>query len=85
MWRSFLLAFGISLCILGGECLVLDRVILADSRSSVTAADYQYYSGYFPTTSRRIVVPPEWAPWALLSTGSIVILYACSVARGDGG
>ena len=28
MWRAFFMAIGITLCILGGECLLIDKAVL---------------------------------------------------------
>jgi hypothetical protein len=64
MWRSFFLAVGLTLCILGGECLIVDKAF-------VTLAG----------RGGREFVPPEWAPWSLLSAGAVVSLYSLTVAR----
>jgi hypothetical protein len=72
--RSFFLAIGIFAIILGAECLVLDRAVLAASKEPTV-------SGFADrmTTGQREIVPPDWAPWSLLSAGAIVILYSFSL------
>lgn len=83
MWRAFFLAMGISTCIFGAECLVVDSFQLEDSRRPVekTAAN-----GIASTVSRerpiRTMKPPEWAPWSLLSSGALVILYSMAMRPG---
>ena len=37
MWRAVFLALGIVLCILGGECLVVEKAVLAQSEPAVEA------------------------------------------------
>jgi hypothetical protein len=65
MIRSFFLAIGIFALILGGECLVLDRAVLAPRGESTIEG-----------LTQREITPPEWAPWSLLSAGAVVILYS---------
>ena len=68
MFRAFFLALGLSTFILGLECLVLDKAVLAP-RSNAGAAEQI-------AVTYREVKPPEWAPWSLLSGGAVVMLYS---------
>jgi hypothetical protein len=63
MWRSFFLAVGVFLVILGAEALAIDKAVLARSEGLTD------------------IVPPEWAPWSLLSAGAVVILYSFTVPK----
>ena len=76
MWRSFFLAIGISLCILGAECLVLERAVLAGPKN-----DFETSLFLGEGAPRRVIEPPEWAAWSLLSSGAVVILYSFTVPR----
>ncbi len=67
MFRAFFLALGLTTFILGLECLVLDKAVLAP-RSNRPVEQV--------TVSYREVRPPEWAPWSLLSGGAVVMLYS---------
>ena len=80
MLRAFFLAMGISLCILGGECLILDKAVLAARNGpAVTDQSAQGPAGGFLLI--REVVPPEWAAWSLLSVGVVVMIYSFTVPR----
>jgi hypothetical protein len=86
MWRALFFALGIYLCILGAECLAVDRFILADKNAPaevVTQPATLFGSPPAPPTvgGSRELEPPEWAPWSLLSTGAVVILYALTINR----
>jgi hypothetical protein len=82
MWRSIFLAFGIVLCILGAECLVMEKAVLAGEKPH---ADQTASLFLTPTTpAANEVVPPEWAPWTLLSVGAVVILYSYTLRRSGG-
>jgi hypothetical protein len=75
MWRSFFLAVGIFLCILGVESLAVDRAVLSGPSSA---------GGAFQSPGREFT-PPEWAPWTLMSCGAVVLLYSFTIPRRMGG
>lgn len=81
MWRAFFLAMGIATCVLGAECLVVDRFVLASEQSGANANAFAplQLNAAPPATE---MIPPEWAPWSLMSTGAVVILYALTINRG---
>jgi hypothetical protein len=71
MLRAFFLAIGMSAFVLGLECLVIDKAVLAPSGDNAASAVAQQVA-----PSVREVTPPEWAPWSLLSGGAVVMLYS---------
>lgn len=87
MFRSFALAIGISLVVLGAECLLIDKVVMAASQSMAASAPASVelmHQQALPTTtpkSSKEIVPPEWAPWVLLSVGTVIILYSFTIPR----
>ena len=82
MWRAFFLAVGITLCIGGGECLVIEKAVLARPKKNAAAQEGQPFS---PETAQtpltREIEPPEWAPWSLLAAGTVVMLYSFTIPR----
>lgn len=77
MWRALFLGLGIYCCLLGAECLVIDKALLSSrSRSQSLAIRLD------PTAVRqRELVPSEWAPWSLLSAGAVTILYSFTLPQ----
>ncbi|QDV76200.1 hypothetical protein [Botrimarina mediterranea] len=73
MWRSFFLAVGAYVCLLGFEALAIHKAVLKP----------QMRGGQVVTPARD-VTPPEWAPWSLLAGGSIVVLYSLTLMRKSG-
>jgi len=72
MWRSFFLAIGAYCCLLGVEALAVEKaVIKVDPHAQQSAT--------------REIVPPDWAPWSLLGTGAVVVLYSFTVPQRVGG
>lgn len=78
MLRAFFLAMGISTCIYGAECLVVERFILAGDKS--VASQPAAFSST-PAPPPRQMNPPEWAPWSLLASGALVVLYSMAMRR----
>jgi hypothetical protein len=67
MWRSFFLAIGVSVCLLGVESLAVERAVV---KSDLTR-----------NAPTREVVPPDWAPWSLLAGGAVVVLYSFTLPQ----
>jgi len=78
MLRAFFLAMGISTCIYGAECLVVDRFVMAAESKPAGTQPGAYAP---PTKPPRELQPPEWAPWSLLATGALVVLYSMAMRR----
>lgn len=82
MWRAFFMALGISLCILGAECLVVDQFVMAGEQPPTEQVPATFFGAVPPAaTQSRDITPAEWAPWTLLSAGAVVILYALTVNK----
>jgi hypothetical protein len=77
MWRALFLAMGVYCCILGAECLAIDKAVLNVPSSS---AAQDGYSGD-GATGGRVIVPPAWAPWSLISGGAVVVLYSFTIPK----
>ena len=82
MFRSLSLAIGITLCILGLEFMVVDKVVMADDNRSATATNSTFGGSLSSVTrSGREYEPPEWMPWSLMSAGAIIIIYSFTIPR----
>jgi hypothetical protein len=65
MWRSLFLALGIFTLVLGLEALVIDSATFANHAEAGV----------------HDLIPAEWAPWSLLSAGTVVILYSFTLPQ----
>ena len=85
MGRAFFLAMGIYSCILGAECMVVEKFVVAGERpiAEVSPGAATFFGETTASTSvaSRDIEPPEWAPWSLLSAGAVIILYAVTINR----
>jgi len=87
VWRAFFLAIGAMLIIVGVETLLIDSATIYSAAES-TASDFIDPSGT-PGRSTKVVKPDEWIPWAAMSIGAVVVLYAFTLpqrwSKGGGG
>ncbi len=89
MGRSFFLAVAVTLCVLGLECLLIQRATLTVRKSAESTSSSYDYSFLDPNMTslpteapQRVVEPPEWAPFGLLSSGVVLLLYSKSIGKG---
>jgi hypothetical protein len=71
------IAVGVFAILLGMQCLVVEKAIM-------TAPADQSSRGWGlrqSSTIYREVVPPDWAPWSLLSVGAVVCLYSFTIPQ----
>ena len=73
MWRAFFIALGFYCCLLGVECLALEKAVLANHKSASLTSRLD--------PRQRDLVPPDWAPWSLLSTGAVTMLYTFTIPK----
>ena len=67
MWRSFFLAVGIFLLVLGLEAMIIDQATLTNPSTDGP--------GEFT------VMPPDWVPWSLVSAGAVTMLYSYTLPQ----
>ncbi len=88
MWRSIFLGIAIFICLLGLECLVMDRMVLRPSASTASSATFDPDDPLaLPSTSagaRRTIKMADWHPWSLLCVGSVLTLYSLTLKKGGG-
>lgn len=91
MWRSFFLAVGLTLCILGLECMFVQKAVLATSPNALNSSTQDFQNPYAAdygvpvSTETGVIEPPEWAAWVCLSLGVIVIMYSHTLRWGGQG
>ena len=76
MWRSLVIALGITCVLLGVECLLIDKAIL-NARPTTSGG----MLGSMEVGSRKEIVPPEWAPWSLISAGAVTVIYSFTLPK----
>jgi len=87
MWRGLFLGLGLTACIVGAQCLAVEKAVL-NLREETPANDFFTVTGLSNLTGsppalgrKREIVPPEWVPWSLLGGGAVVMLYSFTIPR----
>ena len=79
MWRAMFLALGLYTMILGAECLAVENVKLK-LRDDPPPPQYTWDTP--PKEGpQKVLIPPRWAPWSLMSVGAVVCLYSFTIPR----
>ncbi len=73
MWRALFWSIGIYGLILGAECLVVDKVLLKKQEEVKGAVSVE--------KRQKELVPPDWAPWSLMSFGVVTLLYSVTLPQ----
>lgn len=73
MWRAFFLAMGISICILGLECLWVDQIVVGHAPNNLMRA--------FSGVRGKVIAPPDGAPWILLGAGVVTLIYSFTIPK----
>jgi hypothetical protein len=86
MWKSFFLAVGIFLIILGAETLIVDKFVMSDGNRvsrAVAGSGIQDNGPRFLNAGygklKREITTKDWMPWSLLAAGAITVMYTCSL------
>jgi hypothetical protein len=83
MWRSFFLAIGVYLVLLGGQCLAVDKFVL-NIHEKVQAKPGVAKTAATAVGPAKTIVPADWVPWSLMSTGAVICLYSFTLPRRAG-
>ncbi|MDP1562585.1 MAG: hypothetical protein Q8M16_14500 [Pirellulaceae bacterium] len=80
MWRSMFIALGIFLCLVGGEFLACDHLVLRsamrDPQPEPLVKSASFAQPVAAPAERKIYVPRDWMPWTLLASGAVVLMYS---------
>ncbi len=79
VWRAFFLAIGAMLIIVGVETLLIDSATIY-STAETSATDFMDPTAR-PGQTTKVVKPDEWIPWAAMSIGAVVVLYAFTLPQ----
>lgn len=79
MWRAFFLAIGAMLIIIGVETLLIDSATIYSAAES-SPTDFMDPTAT-PGQKTKVVKPDEWIPWAAMSIGAVVVLYAFTLPQ----
>ena len=89
--RNHYFLAGLVLLLIGIQLRMVDSYVLSPKttqilakRSGETKVEQQAtFAAAKVTTARKVVRPPHWTGWCLMSIGSVLILHALAMRRPD--
>jgi hypothetical protein len=78
MWRAFFWSIGVFACLLGAECLIVEKAVMHSS--AATANTTAAFAMRNAPQSKEIAVP-DWAPWSLFSFGAVTLIYSVTIPK----
>ena len=81
MLRSLFFAMGLFVTMWGGTLLIVDKIVLT---TDAEVQEKTGFRGFFQSTEKakkRVIDPPDWAAFSLLSVGSVTILYSIALPK----
>ncbi|MBN2290879.1 MAG: hypothetical protein JXM70_00555 [Pirellulales bacterium] len=81
MWRALFLAIGISLCILGVECLAVSKFTFKARGKPEKVVQKTLQAPPQGVAPHRVIVVGDHAPWSLMGLGAVVIIYAYDLPK----
>lgn len=87
--------FGLVLLFLGIQFRVIDSYVLTEDATRVLSERFGTKSQAMATNTarflpavgagpRKVIRPPDWLGWALMSAGSVLILHSFAMKRPEG-
>lgn len=83
MMRATFFAIGLFIALWGGAFLVIDKLVLASDEAPVQAG----FRGLFGGTAaakKKVLDPPPWAAFSMMSVGTVTMLYAVALPKKPG-
>jgi hypothetical protein len=81
MVRSVFFSLGLFVTLWGASLLLVDKLVL---NSDADPQNKSGFRGLFQNTSqakKRVVDPPDWAAFSLMSVGTVTMLYAVALPK----
>ncbi len=83
MVRAVFFSLGLFIALWGGSFLVVDKLVLSTDDSPAQAG----FRGLFGGASqarKKVIDPPDWAAFSLMSVGAVTMLYSAALPKKPG-
>ena len=80
MFRAMFFSVGMYVVLCGATLLVVDELVLNLKSESRSLANTRFFTTV-NANRQRVVDPPDWAAYCLMSLGSVTVLYAVALPR----
>lgn len=83
MVRAVFFSIGLFIALWGGSFLVVDKLVLSSDENPAQAGFRGLFGGN-PQARKKVVDPPDWAAFSLMSVGTVTMLYAVALPKKQG-
>lgn len=81
MLRSMFFSIGLFVGLWGVSLLFVDQVVLNVKPGSEREAGFRGFLARTSGQDQKVVNPPDWAAFSLMSVGSVTMLYAVALPK----
>jgi hypothetical protein len=83
MVRAVFFSLGLFIALWGGAFLVIDKLVLSTDDSPAQSGFRGLFGGV-AAARKKVVDPPDWAAFSLMSVGTVTMLYAVALPKKQG-
>lgn len=86
MLRASFFSAGLFICLWGSAFLFVDKIVMHNNGEKLQRDDNirgMLSNQQIEKEIRRIIDPPDWAAFSLLSAGTVTMLYSVALPRKD--
>ncbi len=80
MLRSCFFSLGLFVALWGGAFLVIDKMVL-NTDADPQAQGFRGLFGGANQAKKKVIDPPDWAAFSLMSLGTVTMLYAVALPK----
>ena len=80
MMRAVFFSIGLFIALWGGSFLIVDKLVLA-ANDNPTQPGFRGLFGGVAQAKKKVVDPPDWAAFSLMSVGTVTMLYAVALPK----
>lgn len=81
MVRSIFFALGMFIALWGGAFLLVDKLVLNTDSDPTAQGGFRGLFGGASQSRKKVVDPPDWAAFSLMSLGTVTMLYAVALPK----
>ena len=81
MVRSIFFSLGLFVALWGGSLLLVDKLVLNAESDPQSPAGFRGLFGGVSQSKKKVIDPPDWAAFSLMSLGTVTMLYAVALPK----
>ena len=79
--RSMFFSLGLFIALWGGAFLLVDKLVLNTDSDPSAQGGFRGLFGGASQSKKKVIDPPDWAAFSLMSLGTVTMLYAVALPK----